>query len=176
MKHQSEPRITEEQAENALERIYKAVHLPFDRDAYRSLSKKALRGRALRIFLSLALIAIVTVAVLGGLGFFTHEYLRNVVIQPQSSATTVSPPGAADAWMEGSDLVLQLQAGDEAIDYARTAVTLAETGAAIPVTTDEAQGQLRMACPPEGGTFEITLCDAAGGDYLIRVTVSAEQP
>lgn len=174
MKHQNEPRITEEQAERALERVYKAVHLPFDRDAYRSLSKKALRGRTWRVFLSLVLIALVTVTVLGALGVFTHEYLRNVVIQPQSSAS-VSPPGAADAWMEGSELVIQLQPGDEAIDYARVTASLAETGAALTVTADEAEGQLRLACPPEGGTFEITLCDAAGEEYLIRVTVSAEQ-
>ena len=172
--HQKEiPGLSQEQAGDTLERVYKARRLPFDRSAYDEIFKKARRGRALRLVVLVLLIVIVTVIVLGLLGFFTTEYIRHVVVQAPPTVSNISPPSAVSAWVEDNEVVLQLEPGENPIDYARISAVRQDTGGAVLVSIDAESGRLRLPCPATDAVFAITVYDTQGASYQILATVTA---
>lgn len=167
------PGLSQEQAGDTLERVYRARRLPFDRSAYNEIFKKAHRGRALRLLVLILLIAIATVTVLGLLGFFTTEYIRHVVVQAPPTVSSILPPAAVSAWVEDDEVVLQLEPGENPIDYARISAVRQDTGGAVPVSVEPESGRLRLPCPVSDTVFAITVYDTQGASYQILATVTA---
>lgn len=167
------PELTQEQAGSTLERVYNACHLRFDRAAYDAFSKKARRGRLLRLAALVGLIAVAAVIILGLLGFFTTEYIRHVVVRSPQTTAGPRPPAATSAWIEEGEVVLQLEAGEYPIDYARVTAAEQGSGRSAAVSVDAGNGRLRLPCPPRDTVFEITVCDTQGTEYLILATYTA---
>ncbi len=173
VQHHTKPELSQEQASNTLERVYNACRLPFDREAYTALAQRARKGRAARLAACILLAGLLAFAVLGALGVFAAGYLHHVIIQPTQVVTSVKPPAATEAWVEGDELVLQLRAGEYAIDYSRITAVLQGDGKLLQISADEQAAQLRLPYAQGDAVYELTLFDASGADYQIVITVAA---
>lgn len=158
-----------------IKKIYEAVDVPYDSEAYETLKAKVKKKRFWRVALRTGLCILLLLAVAGSIGIGVMVYNQNIDIVPPTGEESVSVQGptSVEAKVEGSHIVIRFRPGTYALDYARIYACRKDKGdERVEVLYDEETGTIFLPYLKESMVYTIYLFDEKGNSFIREASVT----